>query len=73
MKKNVFILFLFIGTWVLSNTSYAATLPADNTAPGKEKSPREMLNEMLTKQFLRFTPKKYFALTGKKMTLSQKI
>ena len=74
MKNTMLIAFLGIGLLLVLQPANAISginiITPGNTSATTKVDP---LNEILIKQFLSLTPKKYYELTGKKMKLSQKI
>jgi hypothetical protein len=74
MKKTILTVLLGIGFLFglqpANAISESSSVIPSNTSSVTNPDP---LNEILIKQFLSLTPKKYYELTGKKMKLSQKI
>jgi hypothetical protein len=75
MKKAF--LTVLLGTFFLSllQPASAMSLPACTTSLPETAAikPNDPLNEKLTREFLALTPEKYYQLTGKRMSLFQKI
>jgi hypothetical protein len=64
---GTFFLSLLQPAGAMSLPTYAASLPESAAITPNP------LNEQLTREFLALTPEKYYQLTGKRMSLSQKI
>lgn len=74
MKKTILVAFLGIGFLLaLQPANAISTNSIILTSSPAAATKADPLNEILIKQFLSLTPKKYYELTGKKMKLSQKI
>ena len=73
MKKIIQGVFFGI-VFLLALQPAAYALSGNNIASGNSSASKPYpFNEILVKQFLSLTPKKYYELTGRQMNLSQKI
>ncbi|MDP4264081.1 MAG: hypothetical protein Q8941_16255 [Bacteroidota bacterium] len=74
MKKILLTVLLGITFLSLRPPAFAISAPACIVTLNEPAASKpDPLNERLTQEFLSLTPQKYFELTGKRMSLSQKI
>jgi hypothetical protein len=72
MKKTfVLLFFFFVAETAMLNAATTKFSVSISNPPGSVIPAHT--NDMLLQQFLNLTPKKYYALTGKKLNLGQKI
>lgn len=72
MKRYLLLLLMMFALIGKFETSYAFVVPSSTSEPSVTPKPSPFAG-MTVKQFLALTPKEYEKLTGKKMTMSQKV